>query len=251
MASDLIEIFSAIQGEGPIVGRRQIFLRFGHCDVACDYCDTPLCHVELACFRAETHPGSREFESFKNPASKDQIAQLVSRLDSPPGRHHSVSLTGGEPLLHADTILALGPVFRERGLRCYLETNGHLVDELKRVLAVIDIIGMDIKIASTAGFPPRHEENRAFLALSHAAGREVFVKIVVGEKTTRDELEAALAVVHDVDPELTVVLQPVTPFGGRGVPPTPAALLELQDAALASLPNTLVIPQTHKMIKQK
>ena len=251
MASDLIEIFSAIQGEGPIVGRRQIFLRFGHCDVACSYCDTPLCHVELASFRAETAPGSRAFDSNPNPASEDLIVELVERLDSPKGRHHSVSLTGGEPLLHAQTISAIGPRLQARGLKMYLETNGHLVDELEVALPAIDIIGMDIKIESTTGFAARHDDNLAFLAKAKEAEAEVFVKIVVGTDTTHDELEAAFDVVRDVDSELSVVLQPVTPFAGRGEPPAPSALLAMHDTALATLPNALVIPQTHKMIKQK
>ena len=35
------EIFSGIQGEGVLVGVRQIFLRFHGCQLHCRYCDTP------------------------------------------------------------------------------------------------------------------------------------------------------------------------------------------------------------------
>ena len=34
------EIFDSIQGEGPYVGCRQIFIRFCGCNILCDYCDT-------------------------------------------------------------------------------------------------------------------------------------------------------------------------------------------------------------------
>ena len=212
-AAEIIEVFSAIQGEGPILGRRQIFLRFGRCDVQCDYCDTPLCHVELESGRVELSPASRDFEKVGNPVPFDELAELVLRLDEPRGLHHSVSLTGGEPLLHVEAIRAIAPALHERGLKLYLETNGHLVDAFEKVLDVIDIVGMDIKVESATGFPARHDENRRFLALAHDAACEVFCKIVLGARISDEELEQALAVVGDVAPDTTVVLQPVTTRG--------------------------------------
>lgn len=248
-ASDLIEIFSAIQGEGPIIGRRQIFLRFGHCDVVCHYCDTPLCHVTLPRFRAEQTAGRRDYVFHGNPASDASVLEHVLRLASQV-RHHSVSLTGGEPLLHADAILRLAPSLKAAGMLLYLETNGHLVEALDRVAGVIDVVGMDVKIPSTAGFPARFDANRAFLALAADLCREVFVKIVVGAETGDEELEQALRVVVDAAPDTTTVLQPVTPFANRGVPPSPERMLELDELAVRLLPNALVIPQTHKLIGQ-
>ena len=35
------EIFASIQGEGPYVGVKQLFIRFCACNLNCDYCDTP------------------------------------------------------------------------------------------------------------------------------------------------------------------------------------------------------------------
>ena len=34
------EIFSSIQGEGPYVGEKHVFVRFCKCNLACKYCDT-------------------------------------------------------------------------------------------------------------------------------------------------------------------------------------------------------------------
>ena len=180
----------------------------------------------------------------------DRLIELVTRLDEPRGMHHSVSLTGGEPLLHPEAIRAIAPALRDRGLEIYLETNGHLVAELERVIDLVDIVGMDIKIESATGFPARHDDNRRFLEVCRAAQREVFCKIVLGAATTDAEIEAALAVVSEVAPETRVVLQPVTPFAGHGEPPSADRLLEIDSLARSRVRELLVIPQTHKMLGQ-
>src|ERR1041385_8655413 len=37
----LVEIFASVQGEGPWVGERQLFVRFLGCNLDCVYCDAP------------------------------------------------------------------------------------------------------------------------------------------------------------------------------------------------------------------
>ena len=34
------EFFTSIQGEGPFVGYKQLFVRFCGCNLSCKYCDT-------------------------------------------------------------------------------------------------------------------------------------------------------------------------------------------------------------------
>jgi organic radical activating enzyme len=80
--------------------------------------------------------------------------------------------------------------------------------------------------------------------LKAAAAREVFVKIVVGERTTSDEVRRAAGVVRAVDAGIPLIIQPVM-ISGRPGPLSGARLLELQRCALEQLRDVRVIPQTH------
>lgn len=245
----LVEIFSSIQGESELIGYRQVFLRFLGCNLRCDYCDTteslaagqapPPCRIERT-------PGRGDFAYQENPISPEAVRDAVARLLEV--RHHSVSLTGGEPLLQADFLAALLPALHDLGLRVYLETNGSLPDRLSQVLDGVDIIGMDVKLPSVAGesaagLLARHRE---FLAL--ARRREAFVKIVVGDATPDAELVEAVRMVAGVDPAIPITLQPVTPRGPAACPPPASRLLEMQALALRHAGSVRVIPQTHKVM---
>ena len=67
------EIFESIQGEGPFIGYKQLFIRFCGCNLNCRYCDT----------------------DFDKESSKEySIEELVSICNQKKDCH-SVSLTGG------------------------------------------------------------------------------------------------------------------------------------------------------------
>ena len=153
----LCEIFSSFQGEGLYVGERQIFLRFAGCNLSCQYCDSPQALIVPKTFKIETIPGSRKCEQHNNPAGVEQLIDLVNSLDKPAGIHHSVSLTGGEPLLQVDFLKKLIPLIKRK---IYLETNGVLPDHLAEIIDLIDIIAFDIKLPSATGLSPYWKEHR-------------------------------------------------------------------------------------------
>jgi organic radical activating enzyme len=245
----LVEIFSSIQGESELIGYRQIFLRFLGCNLRCVYCDTPETLPSgqaLPSCRIERTPGRGDFTYRDNPLSPDAVLDAVAHLNEV--RHHSVSLTGGEPLLQAEFLAALLPALRDLGLRVYLETNGSLPDRLAQVIDGVDVIGMDVKLPSVAGecagaLLARHRE---FLDL--ARRRQVFVKIVVGDTTADAELEEAVRLVAGVDPSIPITLQPVTPRGPAACPPSACRLLDMQALALRRVESVRVIPQAHRIM---
>ncbi|HHW43688.1 radical SAM protein [Desulfofundulus thermobenzoicus] len=238
----LVEIFSSIQGEGPLVGCRQIFLRFAGCNLHCHYCDTPR---EIPdCCRWEKKPGSRDFQYLPNPLTPREVARRVQELN--PALHHSISLTGGEPLLHTDFLLALIPLIGGSRQGIYLETNGTLPEMLSRVLTLVDTIAMDIKLPAVTRMAPCWPEHREFIRL--ARKKNIFVKMVVNEHVPPGELDEAISIIRNTA-DIPLVIQPVTlPEGQPGI--TPEKLLALQERALQRLKDVRIIPQTHKFLGQ-
>lgn len=240
----LKELFSSIQGEGLLAGRRQIFVRLVGCNLECGYCDTD--HGEAGGCRIETAPGSGEMLTVEAPLSYDALCDLTAdwthRL---PGAHHSISLTGGEPLLHAAELAACLP--RLRGLLpLHLETNGTMPLALERVIGQMDYVSMDMKLPSTAGCTEDlWEVHHSFLAV--AVRSRASVKIVVGGETPDTEIDRTCRVIADVDRSVPLFLQPLTlPDGTVGI--GAARLLELQALAAGQLPDVRVIPQMHKLM---
>jgi len=239
--ANIVEIFSSIQGEGLYVGTRQVFVRFSGCNLSCAYCDTPDAHYPCQYALVERNPGKREFDKIANNITVEQLAQMINFLLS--FRHHSVSLTGGEPLSQAQAIVTLAPKLHGR---IYLETNGTMVDELLKVLPYIHIISMDIKLPSIAG-KTYWQEHGEFLRI--AATKEVFVKLVITDKTNSDEFTRAIDLIASVNTDIPLILQPVTPRNTcKAIDPD--AMLTYQAQALESLKHVRVIPQTHKFMGQ-
>lgn len=97
----VMEQFYTLQGEGFYQGQAAYFIRLGGCDVGCVWCDVK------ESWDASRHP-------LQSPL---QLLQAV--LDTPA---RIVVITGGEPLMHS--LDELTTLFRQKGLRCHLETSG-------------------------------------------------------------------------------------------------------------------------------
>ncbi len=247
--SFLVEVFSAIQGEGPIVGTRQIFIRYLGCHIQCAYCDTPATHTKQRQCRVERTPGQRDFAPLSNPVGHGDLMEAIDQLEQFQGLHDSISITGGEPLQHLRSLKGLIQRLKPR-FKLYLETDGILYEALKEVANDFHWIGMDMKLPSATGLQPYWEEHRAFLRVAARSQSEVFVKLVVSKDTPDSEIQQALDIMAAEAPDTLLVIQPVTPYGIVRHPPTPEQTLRWQALAKQQLAQVRVIPQTHKMMGQ-
>nr|WP_315989180.1 hypothetical protein [Desulforamulus aquiferis] len=155
--------------------------------------------------------------------------------------HHSVSLTGGEPLLHKDFIKELIPLISgtERGI--FLETNGTMPESLRHLIDELSIISMDIKLRSSTKIDTPWELHGEFLKI--AAKQDVYVKLVISDNTEEEEVSRAAVMVKRAAPNSALILQPVTSTNGV-LAPSVQQVLKLQEIALRELINVRVIPQT-------
>ncbi|MCX7595588.1 MAG: 7-carboxy-7-deazaguanine synthase QueE [Fischerella sp.] len=252
----LIEVFSAIQGEGLNVGMRQIFIRFAFCDLRCHFCDSAHTWSAPTTCRIERSPGKRDFEFYSNPVPLPTLLESVERQNIP-FLHDGISLTGGEPLLHARFLVEFLPQVRAvTALPVYLETGGHRPEQLAMVLPYLDSVGMDLKLPSTSG-ETRWQEHTEFLHLCYSSQVECFVKIVISAQTDPAELEHSALLVAQVSPEIPVFLQPVTPLAASEqftetpiLAPSPDQVLMWQALMKRFVKQVRVVPQTHKILNQ-
>jgi 7-carboxy-7-deazaguanine synthase len=229
MDAPIIEIFSSIQGEGLLIGERQIFVRFAGCNLNCAYCDTENSQT----IKAGTM------------MSVNQVLEEIDKLRTPD--LGSISYTGGEPMLHADFIAELIKNTKEKSL---LETNGTLPKELTK-LQDLDWASMDIKL-------PEHfnetwsddilENEISFIKLLIEQNTKLYCKLVVLPSTKISTVEKVIKRVSNEIPEgveVPLIIQPASPLklweGNSN------KLFEFSEVA-GKYMKVFTIPQIHKFL---
>ena len=124
MKAPIIEIFSSFQGEGLLIGERQIFVRFAGCNLNCSYCDT----------------NDSKSEKSGTLMTPDEVTEEINKLITPDCK--TISFTGGEPSLYPDFISEVSKKFN---LNIMLETNGTLPDNID-LIEKLDVVSLDIKL---------------------------------------------------------------------------------------------------------
>jgi 7-carboxy-7-deazaguanine synthase len=192
--------------------------------------------------RIETSPGSGTFSYLPNPLSLSTIERLVGDWQAQLP-HQSLSITGGEPLLHAETLCSWLPVLREH-MPILLETNGLLTTHLAEILPHVDFISTDIKLPSVSGQNSLWSQHEAFLRELIAVDGQV--KVVVSAQTNPAEISHAARLAQDAAPHLPFILQPETRAGSPAI--SGERLLEWQCLASRSHAQVRVIPQMHPLL---
>jgi 7-carboxy-7-deazaguanine synthase len=246
------EIFSSIQGEGIYAGARQIFVRFAHCHLQCAYCDTPMTTPDGRCM-VEAVPGSNQWHSLESPVAEANLVALVQHFITQYGTHHSVSFTGGEPLLYKPYLQQVLPAIQQLGVKTYLETSGTQPHLLKPLLPFLDVVAMDVKLPSATKQAPRWTEHQAFYALLATSAEftgEVFVKCVFNATTTLEELAHLKTII--TNPKTVIYLQPETPLTAHNtitLQVDTLQLLALQAGVAQWFEDVRVLPQLHKFLQ--
>jgi organic radical activating enzyme len=247
MKTYLSEIFSSVQGEGPYVGERHLFVRFCGCHRACIFCDTNVERTETVLI--EKVPGSGTFDQMPNPLAVGQLMEIIRDIDQKK-TNRRISLTGGAPLLQAHYLRELLPLLNGDGHSIYLESAGDLPQQLKSIIEWIDIVAMDVKLSSVTKEANTFPAHWQFLQICRDWDVDVFTKLVLSAETDEGELMQAVQGIKKAGGEETlVVIQPMTKAAKTDAVPSGQQLLRWQEMVGRILPNVRVIPQTHKMME--
>ena len=93
----IVEIFHSVQGEAFHSGVPHVFVRFGNCNLRCEWCDT-------------------DFLTYDEMRLEDIVEKILSF------NCERVIFTGGEPCLQ--DLQAIGSELKKHGLNLSVETNG-------------------------------------------------------------------------------------------------------------------------------
>ena len=197
MKAPIIEIFSSFQGEGLLIGERQIFVRFAGCNLNCNYCDT----------------NDSKSERSGTLMTPQEVTEEINRLLTPDCK--TISFTGGEPSLYPDFISEVSKNFN---LNIMLETNGTLPDNID-LIEKLDMVSLDIKL-------PEHFDGdfnqEIFLNeiksvnLLMAKSINVYCKVVIFPSTkikSFKEVVEKLSENISSKSNLKIIIQPSSPLG--------------------------------------
>lgn len=102
------EIFTSIQGEGPLQGTVSHFIRFAGCSLRCPWCDQ-----------------KEAWEDGEEWAIEDIVKEIENK-----GKFATITITGGEPFEQVDGLLTLLDALRNYGQPISIETNGLYYDPI-------------------------------------------------------------------------------------------------------------------------
>ncbi|MMZ46523.1 7-carboxy-7-deazaguanine synthase [compost metagenome] len=176
MQLPLSEIFSSLQGESKYAGYPTTFIRLYGCNMLCTYCDT-MYAVRGGKFKKK---------------SLDYIMNAVKAM-----RNQHVCITGGEPLLHENTMPLIYELV-ERGYTVSIETNGG-VDLSSHALMRSYIFVMDVKT------PCSGMTEKNILSNLDLLGHRDEVKFVIAD---RADFDYALSVLKKFPTIAPVIFSP-------------------------------------------
>ena len=128
----IVEIFHSVQGEGFHAGIPHVFIRFGNCNLRCEWCDT-------------------DFLTFEEMEVNEIVEQVLSfGCDR-------VIFTGGEPAIQ--DLSTIGKMLKSHNISLSIETNGTIIvdpiidwicvspkDQIYPNVSIKQVVGDELKV---------------------------------------------------------------------------------------------------------
>ena len=137
----LNEVYAAIQGEGPFMGRPVVFLRTYGCNLQCDWCDTPYT------WDAARTDSRKDVNRLTLSEAADLVREQTSVYLTDAA---TIIATGGEPLLQQKGIVRMLTEKLRHGYLLQWETNGTIVPS-KETIDATDAFIVSVKLAGSMG----------------------------------------------------------------------------------------------------
>lgn len=229
----------SIQGEGLLIGTRQIFIRFQGCNQKCLYCDTPRSRGLSSVCKIYNKASERDnFDCIDPHLDISELSHIIKKFSSP-----WISFTGGEPLLWSTYIAEF--IKQNQGKYKYmLESNGTLYDELDECLPYLDLISMDFKLESSSGINCL-DAHKKFI--EKAIKIPTYIKAVISSKTNSAEIKTMLDIITSHNKDIPLILQPVTARNDVQAIAIDKVMI-FQEQCLEKLSDVRVIPQIHPFL---
>ncbi|WP_408958873.1 7-carboxy-7-deazaguanine synthase QueE [Natrinema sp. 74] len=193
------ELFHSLQGEGTLAGVPSVFVRTSGCNLRCWFCDS---------YHTSWEPTHAWLD----------LEEIVAEIEAYDADH--VVLTGGEPLLHEESV-ALLEELDDRGYHTTVETNGTIYRD-----APIDLASISPKLESSTPTPERDPTGDGEWAERH--------------ENDRIDRETLARLVEDYDCQLKFVVT-----DGDDMPEIHELLADLRAAADAPIrdDDVLLMPE--------
>jgi len=182
------EIFKSLQGEGPLLGRPAVFLRLAGCNLSCIWCDT----VYARGYGTVMHVDDLS----------DRLTQLLLSIDQD---KPLLVVTGGEPLLQAESLCALlSEIKRRLDLEIQIETNGTISP--KPLLDLVDYIVVSPKLSNSGNPPEARRLHPDWKSLAKSDRPVVYFKFVIDSP---EDINEVLSIIESFQiPKSRVFLMP-------------------------------------------
>ena len=230
----LFEIFTSIEGEGILYGTKTMFVRLAGCPFSCFYCDTA---------------GALPSDSGTEYPVAEACRLIGQNLQQ---NTYKVNFTGGDPLMQPDAVAEMAEYVRSKGIPVYLESACFDSARFSRVLPSIDLVKIEFKTRDSGfvddgHYPDLVKNALECLRLSVTSKKDTYIKVVVGSRTTGEDMAELAGQVFGVIAAGDIsgfVIQPVYGAGSPGL----GLLMELYDAVWPHYRDVRIVPQMHKFI---